>query len=412
MPAKTIGVPVLPASELEQGEFCRPGVDLEARPLAEEMGANIRWQSIPGEYARLDAAQLDARIGAARRALGSRAVVLGHHYQREEVIKYADLQGDSFKLSQHAASQAEAEYIVFCGVHFMAETADVLSADHQQVILPNLTAGCSMADMAPTDDVLDCWDDLAEVLGEGQVAPVAYMNSTADIKALCGRNGGIICTSSNAQAMMAWAFEQRPKVLFLPDEHLGRNTALALGVPEERIVVWNPWKRLGRLTEAQLREARVILWRGHCAVHTRFRVHQIDAARAQFPDVTVIVHPECTREVVEAADLNGSTERIIAAVNGGAPGSVWAVGTEINLVHRLQLLNPDKRVFCLDPVVCPCSTMYRIHPAYVAWVLERLVEGAVVNRVEVEPATKAEARASLQRMLDVTAARTLAAARD
>ena len=412
MATKTIGVPVLPVSELEQGEFCRPGVDLEARPLAEEMGANIRWQSIPGEYARLDAAELDARIGAARRALGDRAVVLGHHYQREEVIKYADLQGDSFKLSQHAASQAEAEYIVFCGVHFMAETADVLSADHQQVILPNLTAGCSMADMAPTDDVLDCWDDLTALLGEGQVAPVAYMNSTADIKALCGRNGGIICTSSNAQAMMAWAFEQRSKVLFLPDEHLGRNTALALGVAEEHIVVWNPWKRLGGLTEAQVREARVILWRGHCAVHTRFRVHQIDAARAQFPDVTVIVHPECTREVVEAADMNGSTERIIAAVNGSAPGSVWAVGTEINLVHRLQLLNPDKRVFCLDPVVCPCSTMYRIHPAYVAWVLERLVAGEVVNRVEVDAGTKAEARASLQRMLDVTAARTLAAARD
>ena len=294
----------------------------------------------------------------------------------------------------------------------MAETADVLSADHQQVILPNLTAGCSMADMAGTDDVLDCWDDLTALLGEGVTTPVTYMNSTADIKALCGRSGGIVCTSSNARAMMQWAFEQRPKVLFLPDEHLGRNTALDLGIDEQDIVVWHPWKRMGGLTAEELSAAKVILWRGHCAVHTRFKVHQIEAARAQFPAVNVIVHPECTHEVVAAADLNGSTERIIEAVNAAPSGSAWAVGTEINLVHRLQANNPDKTIFCLDPVVCPCSTMYRIHPAYVAWVLEELVAGNAVNVISVDPQTREQARTALQRMLDVTAARTRAAARD
>ena len=412
MAIDTKGIPLVPRTEVEHSEFCRPNVDLLAKPLAEEMGAQVRWQNIPDEYVHLDAAALDARIGAARRILGRRAVVLGHHYQREEVIRYADLQGDSFKLSQHAAAQEDAAYIVFCGVHFMAETADVLSADHQQVILPNLTAGCSMADMAATDDVLDCWDDLTALLGEGAMTPVTYMNSTADIKALCGRNGGIVCTSSNARAMMEWAFEQRPKVLFLPDEHLGRNTALDLGIDEQGIVVWHPWKRMGGLTAEQLSAAKVILWRGHCAVHTRFKVHQIEAARAQFPEVNVIVHPECTHEVVAAADLNGSTERIIEAVNAAPSGSVWAVGTEINLVHRLQANNPDKTIFCLDPVVCPCSTMYRIHPAYVAWVLEELVAGNAVNVISVDPQTREHARTALQRMLDVTAERTRAAARD
>jgi quinolinate synthase len=399
-------------TELEQGEFCRTDKDLGARPLVEEMGANVQWQPIPQEYTSLDAQALDERIGIARKKLGSRLVILGHHYQREEVIKYADLQGDSFKLSRYAASLGDAEFIIFCGVHFMAETADILSSDDQRVILPNITAGCSMADMAPTDDVLDCWDDLAGLLGAEALTPITYMNSTADIKALCGRNGGIVCTSSNAGLVMEWAFARRDKVLFLPDEHLGRNTALALGVDPQRIVVWNPWKAMGGLSPEQIEAAKVILWRGHCAVHTRFRVHQIDAARERFPNVNVIVHPECTHEVVAAADLNGSTERIIEAVNGGAPDSVWAVGTEISLVHRLQLNNPDKTVFCLDPVVCPCSTMYRIHPAYVAWVLEELVVGNVVNQVAVDPVTKASAKLSLQRMLDVTAERTAAVARD
>ena len=413
MATKMLRTPLLPVTEFEHAEFCRPEVDLEARPLAEEMSAaHIQWQPLPDEYTRLDASALDARIGAARKALGSRVVILGHHYQREEVIKYADLQGDSFKLSQQAASQAAAEYIVFCGVHFMAETAEVLSQAHQQVILPNISAGCSMADLAPTDDALDCWGDLMEALGPDSIVPVTYMNSTADIKALCGRNGGIVCTSSNAAEIVAWAYEQAPRVLFLPDQHLGRNTAVKLGIPVEQTVVWNPHKPLGGLTREQLRDAKMVLWQGHCAVHTRFRVHQIDAARERFPNVNVIVHPECTHEVVAAADLNGSTERIIEAVNGGAPDSVWAVGTEISLVHRLQLNNPDKTVFCLDPVVCPCSTMYRIHPAYVAWVLEELVVGNVVNQVAVDPVTKASAKLSLQRMLDVTAERTAAVARD
>lgn len=412
MATKQLRTPLIPVTELEQGEFCRTDKDLGARPLVEEMGANVQWQPIPQEYTSLDAQALDERIGIARKKLGSRLVILGHHYQREEVIKYADLQGDSFKLSRYAASLGDAEFIIFCGVHFMAETADILSSDDQRVILPNITAGCSMADMAPTDDVLDCWDDLAGLLGAEALTPITYMNSTADIKALCGRNGGIVCTSSNAGLVMEWAFARRDKVLFLPDEHLGRNTALALGVDPQRIVVWNPWKAMGGLSPEQIEAAKVILWRGHCAVHTRFRVHQIDAARERFPNVNVIVHPECTHEVVAAADLNGSTERIIEAVNGGAPDSVWAVGTEISLVHRLQLNNPDKTIFCLDPVVCPCSTMYRIHPAYVAWVLEELVVGNVVNQVAVDPVTKASAKLSLQRMLDVTAERTAAVARD
>ena len=412
MATRELRVPLVPVTEIEHGEFCRTDESLEALPLAEEMSANIQWQQIPPAYLHLDAQALDRRIAAARKALGKRAVVLGHHYQREEVIKYADLQGDSFKLSQHAASQAEAEFIIFCGVHFMAETADVLSADDQKVILPNLTAGCSMADMAATDDVLDCWDDLAGLLGNEAMTPITYMNSTAAIKALCGANGGIVCTSSNARAIMEWAFERRPKVLFLPDEHLGRNTALDLGIDPSEIVVWNPYKPMGGLSDETISAAKVILWRGHCAVHTRFRVSQIDAARAKYPEVNVIVHPECPHEVVVAADMNGSTEKIIEAVNGGAPGSVWGVGTEISLVHRLQLNNPDKTVFCLDPVVCPCSTMYRIHPAYVAWVLEELVAGNVVNQVVVDPATKADAKTSLQRMLDVTAERTQAPTRD
>ena len=408
MATKLLRTPLLPVTEYEHAEFCRVNEALEARPLVEEMTAHIQWQQIPEEYMHLDADASDERIGAARRALGERLVILGHHYQREEVIKYADLQGDSFKLAQYAASHAAAEYILFCGVHFMAETADVLSQEHQQVLLPNISAGCSMADMAPTDDALDCWDDLVETLGPGGIVPVTYMNSTAAIKAMCGRNGGIVCTSSNAATIASWAYEQAPRVLFLPDEHLGRNVANKLGIPQEQVVLWNPFKPLGGLSPEQLRDAKMVLWRGHCAVHTRFRVKQIEDARARFPNVRVMVHPECTMEVVEAADLNGSTEQIIKAVDESPPGSVWAVGTEVNLVHRLALRNPDKTVFCLDPVVCPCSTMYRIHPAYMAWVLEELLRGNVVNRISVDPETKTDAHLALQRMLDVTAQRTAA----
>ena len=398
-------IPVLPNTELEHSAFCRPGDDLRARPLVEEMAAHVQWQALPEQYLGLDAVDLDERIRVARRNLGDLVTVLGHHYQREEVIQYADVQGDSFRLARYAAEQAVVKHIVFCGVHFMAETADILSQEHQQVILPNMTAGCSMADMARTDDVMDCWEDLVGLFGVGGVLPITYMNSTAAIKALCGRNGGIVCTSSNAAQVMAWGLEQAPRILFLPDQHLGRNAAHELGIGPERIVVWNPFKPLGGLTEQQLRTASVFLWRGHCAVHTRFRVGQVQDARARYPGVTVMVHPECTREVVEAADQSGSTEQIVRAVAEAPSGSVWAIGTEINLVHRLAVRHPDKVVFCLDPVVCPCSTMYRIHPAYVAWVLEELLEGRVVNRVSVEPEVKVDARHALQRMLDVTAQR-------
>jgi quinolinate synthase len=287
----------------------------------------------------------------------------------------------------------------------MAETADILSQEHQQVILPNISAGCSMADMADTDAVLDCWDDLTELLGPNSVVPVTYMNSTAEIKSLCGKNNGIVCTSSNAPAIVAWAFEQAPRVLFLPDEHLGRNTAIRLGIPKENVVTWNPFKPMGGLTIEDIRNAKVILWRGHCAVHTRFRVKHIETARQKFPSVNIIVHPECTMEVVQAADENGSTEQIIKSVTSSPPGSTWAIGTEINLVHRLAQANPDKTIFCLDPVVCPCSTMYRTHPAYLAWVLEELVKGNVKNRVKVESTIKTGALLSLQRMLDVTLAK-------
>ena len=346
---------------------------------------------------------IEANIREARAKLGDRLVVLGHHYQRDEVIQFADYQGDSFKLSQFAASQESAEFIIFCGVHFMAETADILSGPDQRVILPNLTAGCSMADMAQIDDVLDCWDDLTDVLGDrGGVVPITYMNSTADIKALCGRNDGIVCTSSNAPATFKWAFERGSRVLFLPDQHLGRNTGLKMGIDLDDMVVWNPFKELGGNTEEDLANAKVILWQGHCSVHTRFTVDQIEVARQKYPDVNILVHPECTMEVVEAADFNGSTEYIKTMIADAPAGSAWAVGTEISLVNRLAAQNPDKTVFCLDSVICPCSTMYRIHPAYVSWVLDGLNEGVVVNRIEVADDVAEEARVALDRMLAVT----------
>jgi quinolinate synthase len=282
----------------------------------------------------------------------------------------------------------------------MAETACILCAPHQKVILPNLTAGCSMADMAPIEDVEDAWDDLQEVLGDhGGIVPVTYMNSVAGIKALCGRNGGAVCTSSNAAKVLEWGFQQGERILFLPDQHLGRNTALKLGIPVEQMVVWNPFRRLGGNTPEQLRQAKMVLWQGHCSVHTRFTVKQIQTARDRYPDVTVLVHPECTMEAVQAADLNGSTEFIRKTINEAPAGSKWAVGTEISLVNRLAINNPDKTIFCLDPVICPCSTMYRIHPAYLLWVLEGLVAGQVVNQITVPEDIKREAPVALNRML-------------
>ena len=308
--------PTIPLTEIEHAAFCRPEDELPAKSLAEELAINVRWQKIPGEYLACSPAELDERIGAARRALGDSVTVLGHHYQREEIIKYADFQGDSFLLSQEAASRPEADYIVFCGVHFMAETACILAGDHQQVILPNITAGCSMADMAPIQDVEDGWEDLQDVLGDhGGILPVTYMNSVAAIKALCGRNGGAVCTSSNAAAVLEWAFESADRVLFLPDQHLGRNTALKLGIPLDEMVVWNPFKAMGGNTPEQLRKAKMVLWQGHCSVHTRFTTKQIESARERYPDITVLVHPECPMETVEAADLNGSTEFIRKTIN-------------------------------------------------------------------------------------------------
>ena len=393
--------PTIPITEIEQSAFCQTDDELKSRSLDEEFQAGVRWQKLPISYMRTSPEELDRRIAEARAALGSQLVILGHHYQRNEIIKYADLRGDSFKLSQYAASHREAEKIVFCGVHFMAETADILSAPHQKVILPNLTAGCSMADMAQIDDVLDCWDDLQDVFGEGGVVPITYMNSTADIKALCGRNGGIVCTSTNAPATFQWALEQGERILFLPDQHLGRNTGLKMGIGLEEMLVWNPFKPLGGHTEAELSRAKLVLWQGHCSVHTRFTVPQIEEARRRFPEVNVVVHPECTMEVVDAADYNGSTEYIIKTVTEAPPGSVWAIGTEISLVNRIAAENADKTVFCLDSVVCPCSTMYRIHPAYLSWVLDGLTEGVVVNQIKVAGETAQQARVALDRMLSV-----------
>ncbi len=394
---------VIPITELEQSAFCRSDGNLRTQTLEEEFKAGVRWQKIPTRYMKLSPEEIDAGIAEAKKALGNQVILLGHHYQRSDVIKYADIRGDSYLLSKQAAEIKDARAIVFCGVHFMAETADILSSDDQSVILPNMAAGCSMADMANLEEVEDCWDDLQSVLeGQGTVVPITYMNSTADIKALCGKNGGLVCTSSNADRAFNWAYERGDKVLFLPDQHLGRNTALKMGIPETEMVVWDPFKQMGGLSPEQIRRAKVILWKGHCSVHTRFTTKQIEEAREQHPGINVIVHPECTKEAVAAADYVGSTEYIQNMINAAPTGSVWGVGTEINMVSRLAKENPDKTVFCLDPVVCPCATMYRIHPAYVLWVLDGLVAGLVINRIEVPPATKANARIALDRMLEIS----------
>ena len=393
--------PSVPVTELEHSAFCRTEDELPSKPLAEEMAVNVRWQQIPAEYLHYTAEELDQRIGEARKKLGDSVTILGHHYQREEVIKYADFQGDSFLLSREAATRPEADYIIFCGVHFMAETACILAAPHQRVILPNITAGCSMADMAPMEDVEDAWADLEEVLGPGGIVPITYMNSIAGIKALCGRNGGTVCTSSNAKAVLEWAFEKGERVFFLPDQHLGRNTALELGISLDEMVVWNPFRQLGGNTPEQLRKAKMVLWQGHCSVHTRFTVSQIEEARALHHDINIVVHPECPMETVQAADMVGSTEYIREMVNSAPAGSKWGVGTEVSLVNRLAINNPDKTVFCLDPVTCPCSTMYRIHPAYVLWMLDGLLEGKVNNEITVPEDIKRDSKSALERMLSL-----------
>jgi len=365
-----------------------------------------RQGQLPEEYKLASDAELDARIRAAKAALGDRAVVLGHFYQRDEVIEYADFVGDSFQLANAALTRPDAEAIVFCGVHFMAETADILSRPDQAVILPNLAAGCSMADMADIDSVTECWEQLEEVFGtepdaEGRVPviPVTYMNSSAALKGFCGEHGGIVCTSSNAATVLEWAFERGQRVLFFPDQHLGRNTAKAMGVPLEQMPMWNPRKDLGGNDEATLLDSRVILWHGFCSVHKRFNVGQIEKARAEFPGVQVIVHPECPMEVVDAADSAGSTDFIKKAIAAATEPTTFAIGTEINMVNRLAAEYPQHTIFCLDPVICPCSTMYRIHPGYLAWVLEALVRGEVLNRITVGEDVAAPAKVALERML-------------
>jgi quinolinate synthase len=326
--------------------------------------------------------------------------VLGHHYQRDEVIKYADFTGDSFKLARMAAEQKNAEFVLFCGVHFMAESADILTDPSVSVILPNMSAGCSMADMADPDDVYECWDILSEWLEDtATIIPITYMNSAASLKAFVGEHDGIVCTSSNAPKTFDYAFERGDKILFFPDQHLGRNTGYAMGIPLDRMVTWNYRQPNGGLTREEVERAQVILWQGHCSTHQRFTVSQIDRARAANPDINIIVHPECRWEVVQAADDNGSTEKIIKVISEAPAGTAWGVGTEINLVNRLAHENPDKTIFCLDPVVCPCSTMYRIHPAYLAWVLDELMDGRIVNQVKVDEHTREWSLVALERML-------------
>lgn len=364
-----------------------------------------RSDTIPTFYAEMAGEELNRRIAAAREALGERLVILGHHYQRDEIIQYADYRGDSFKLAQLAAARPQADYIVFCGVHFMAESADILSGAQQRVILPNPAAGCSMADMANIAEVEECWEMLTDVLGDDAgIIPVTYMNSAANLKAFCGRNGGIVCTSSNAPAVMHWAFQQGKRVLFFPDEHLGRNTALKYGISEQQMSIWNPKDPMASDdAEEEIERAKVILWKGYCTTHMRFNVQQIAQARAQYPGIKILVHPECRREVVEAADLYGSTEYIIQQIERAPAGTQWGVATEINLVHRLAKEHPEQFIFCLDPIVCPCSTMYRIHPAYLAWVLEALLEDEVINQVSVDDETARWARVALERMLALAA---------
>ena len=367
-----------------------------------------RQGELPREYREASEAELADRIRAAKQTLGDRVVVLGHFYQREEVVVHADYVGDSFQLANAALEHPDAEAIVFCGVHFMAETADLLSRPEQAVILPNLAAGCSMADMADIDQVEECWEQLAEIYGDMDatdadglvpVVPVTYMNSSAAIKGFVGRHGGIVCTSSNARTVLEWAFERGRRVLFFPDQHLGRNTAKAMGVPLEQMPMWNPRKPLGGASVDQLADARVILWHGFCSVHRRFSVEQIDKARAEHPGVRVIVHPECPMEVVDAADEAGSTDYIRKAIEAATEPTTFAIGTEVNLVQRLAADHPQHTIFCLDPVVCPCSTMYRIHPGYLAWVLEGLVAGEVRNRITVPASVAEPARLALERML-------------
>jgi quinolinate synthase len=359
-----------------------------------------RGVSCDGELPAASDPALVERAKIARAALGDRAMILGHHYQRDEVIQFADITGDSFKLAQAAAANTTAEFIFFCGVHFMAESADILTSENQKVILPDLAAGCSMADMASASQVNECWDVLTELGVASKTIPVTYMNSTAAIKSFTGKNGGTVCTSSNAKRAMSWGFEQGEKILFLPDQHLGRNTAvLSLGLSLNDCVLWNPWKPRGGLTDDQIRNSKVILWRGHCSVHGRFTIKNVTEVRERVPGVKVLVHPECQNDVVSAADVVGSTEAIIKTVEQSPAGSKWAIGTELNLVQRLANAHPDKTVLFLDKTVCYCSTMNRIDLPHLVWAMETLVNGRLVNQISVDSETALNAKVALERML-------------
>jgi quinolinate synthase len=379
----TVELPLLPLGR---------GVDLDSE----------RGVECPGDLPPASDPALVERARVAKEKLGDRVFVLGHHYQREEVIQFADVSGDSFKLARDAAARPDAEFIVFCGVHFMAESADILTSEAQRVILPDLAAGCSMADMARMQQVEAAWETLEAAGIADQIVPVTYMNSSADIKAFCGRHGGVVCTSSNAQAVLEWAFERGSKVLFLPDQHLGRNTAvLKLGIPLEKCVSWLPYKPDGGLTVEQMRDATVLLWQGHCSVHGKFSPEAVDELRAEIPGINILVHPECRHEVVVKADYVGSTEFIINTIRDAPTGSAWAIGTELNLVQRLAKAHPDKRIVFLDKTVCYCSTMNRIDLPHLVWTLESLVNDQVVNVIEVDEETAHYAKVALQRMLDL-----------
>ncbi len=368
----------------------------------------LRLQSpLPERYTEASQDELAERIAAAKATLGDRLFILGHHYQRDEVMRWADARGDSFRLSVLAKERPQAEYIVFCGVHFMAEAADILTGDHQQVVLPDLNAGCSMADMADIDSVEEAWETLAEVTDIDRVVPITYMNSAADLKSFVGSHGGAVCTSTNARAVLEWALErpdgpQASQVLFFPDQHLGRNTGHQMGFTEADMAVWNPRLDLGGLDEATVKSSTFLLWKGHCSVHQRFQPAHIEAFRAEHPDGIVVAHPECSHEVCSMADQVGSTDFIIRAVQAAPAGSVIGVGTEIHLVQRLNAETPDKEVVSLDPLVCPCSTMFRIDAPHLAWTLDSLVEGRVINRISVDPDTAHWARVALERMLAIT----------
>lgn len=363
-------------------------------------------------YRSLSNDELTLRINAVRAEFGSRLLILGHHYQQDEVIALSDLQGDSYQLSKLAAESSDCRYIAFCGVHFMAETADIVAnrhdklaerhGEHVTVVLPDMAAGCSMADMAAIDQVESCWEELGEIIDTGDITPVTYINSAASLKAFCGRHGGIVCTSSNAAAVLKWAFDRTSRLLFFPDQHLGRNTAKAMGIPLSQMTVWNPHEReLGGNTPETLKNSKVLLWQGHCSVHAMFRPEHIDAFRAKYPGIKVLVHPECPMEVVDKSDVSGSTSKIIKTVEAAPPGTKWAIGTELHLVNRLKHQHPEQEIHFLSPVVCMCATMYRIDLAHLCWSLENLAAGTPVNVIEVNPDTAHHALVALERMLSI-----------